>query len=394
MSVCFPLYIFVFRLIDFISMPADSIAHSKSESSLKLLQDAMLSAASSGRPFISLCALLDSRRSGFISISEFLVVCKMMDCILSLEDVEGIKDILPSGIIRASDGALDYEKLNDFLPRYTPRMEWHDNSYNNSWENILRPSSSRSNGLTFGTPGRNGITGLSSTQNTPLPFPDRTQQFRSQMTPLDLNFSARGGGNQLIAQNGFGDKTLSSNSSVFDRIRQYIQEKSRNTGHSFNFSRHLESFGGNSRGYIHYRNFQQALDDIGLFLSAADFASILSTFTQPDDPDYVDFDSLVRRVGAASYDTYAANPTATNNNTLGSFSTRPSLNTIPTRTIINPKTLHSTTNGASDMVSYSNGRVLSRLKELQLERRDPRDLFEAHDLDRTGMVCAISLWFS
>lgn len=38
--------------------------------------------------------------------------------------------------------------------------------------------------------------------------------------------------------------------------------------------------------------------------------------------------------------------------------------------------------------TYLTSRVLQRVRELRREGRDPRDIFEAHDLDRTGLVAA------
>lgn len=123
---------------------------------------------------------------------------------------------------------------------------------------------------------------------------------------------------------------------------------------------HEQVYDSDNTGVVSLRTFQSTLQDVHVQLSQPELQLIVSQFGRPED-DKIYYDSFCR-----SLDGVPAQDLST------SFAQDPA-NTIGL-------------SASSGPAPYLSTRVLQRVRELRKEGRDPRDIFEAQDLDNTGMV--------
>lgn len=99
----------------------DSIPNSRSQDVLQKLQDAAAVSTADGRPFITLCSLVDNRSTGYISKEELIHTAKIMDCFLTNGEIDALKELVPRAFKAGNGGQIDYTSLNDFLNSHNGR---------------------------------------------------------------------------------------------------------------------------------------------------------------------------------------------------------------------------------------------------------------------------------
>ena len=107
------------KLVHAIEESARAGPSTKSDLILLKLRDAASASASAGRPFLSLCNLIDVTGSGRVLKDEILLAFKMMGCSISSSDLESLKDEMLEGAI-AQDGTVDYKEVNYLLTKDMP----------------------------------------------------------------------------------------------------------------------------------------------------------------------------------------------------------------------------------------------------------------------------------
>ena len=108
------------KFLHHLSGVPDSIPISRSQAVLQRLQDAAAASTADGRPFVSLCSLVDNRSTGYISSEELIHTAKIMDCLLTNGEIEALRELVP-GAFRSGDKRVNYTELNDTLCSQSPR---------------------------------------------------------------------------------------------------------------------------------------------------------------------------------------------------------------------------------------------------------------------------------
>ena len=103
------------RFCSLIKLQKETVSLKKCEEVLNRFSEAANKSASAGRPFLSLCSLVDPKGIGFLSIDELMLTAKMMDCTLTKSDIEALQELLPAGAKKPISGAIEYQKLNTLL---------------------------------------------------------------------------------------------------------------------------------------------------------------------------------------------------------------------------------------------------------------------------------------
>ena len=326
---------------------------SRADMVLLRLRDAALNSAGSGRPFYGLCALADPSNSGRLTKEELLLTCKMMGCALSAQDLDTLRAYTPDTCF-GKDGTVDYKEINYVINNEQP---------NNSDLFSMGPASFTRQG-----PTDNRYASATTYNNTPrlaasTPFAQTPAQSAGRMnatystprgefdrlasTPLHSALP-----NRQVAAAAYDERDLTV---VADRIRSGLAA-CRDT-----LPRVFESDDPRGDGVVHTRVFVRATDEIGLMLTNGDVSIIQAAF--PGGVDRIDYEALWRYVQS--------------NNTSSSRAAAPGT-----------AARGSSTRGFAREPKYLNARTLSRLADCRADGRDPRDLFEAYDLDRTGLVDA------
>jgi len=324
---------------------------SRADMVLLRLRDAAMNSAASGRPFYGLCSLADSSNSGRLTKEELLLTCKMMGCALSGQDLETLRAYTPDTCF-GKDGTVDYKEINYVI---------HNEQPNNSDLFSLGPASFTRQG-----PVDNRYTSATTYNNTPAlsvstpfattPAPPagrmnvtyttpRGEFDRLAVNPLHSALPAR-----QVAAAAYDERDLTV---VADRVRSGLAA-SRET-----LPRLFESEDPRGEGVVHTRVFVRSTDEIGLMLTNGDISIIQAAF--PGGVERIDYEALWRYVQANNTSSSRAGPPGTATRGMMGFSREP---------------------------LYVNPRTLSRMAECRADGRNPRDLFEAYDLDRTGLVDA------
>jgi Ca2+-binding EF-hand superfamily protein len=361
-----------------LSSAGDSIPLSRSEGVLLRLQDACVASANAGRPFITLCTLVDPRLTGRISREELQHTAKMIDCPLTNAEIDAIKEISPEAF--SSDGAIvDYKELNAIIAAFTSRIpSVFDNDLSRSMGSTRWNKDSTGSLPAYASPNRTTRTdplarSQFSTQQdfgrsiiTPAGFTVATP-LAAGRDPVATGFNNRGSSSLLASRittrpllRSQGDiRRLQDDaepesaferkmSSFAERFHAAVVAKSKARGTPLPIHRLFEVNDFHDAGFISGRDFEGTLDDLGVLMNSTDLANLYSMFGRPEDDavDYRAFSSWVMQYTPVQ----------------------------------SPRALH-------DAPSYASPRVIQRLRDLRLEGRDPRDIFEIHDLNRTGTVC-------
>ena len=298
----------------------------RAELILKKLQDASAGSAATGRPFMNLCALVDTKFRGFITREELLLTTKMMGCPLSMAELETLRDLLPAGALGA-DGMVDYREINHLLTNATPR---NSNLFDLGPRGFAAPATAAYASGLF----------------TPHTHADRFSQAALGGTANPMRASmarSYGGGGAGLGARAAGG---AGGGDLLARVARVL-------GSSAPLRRVLEAHANEgaapylaSSGLVPGATLVLALEDCGIPVSAVESMALQQAYGRADD-DSVDAAAFCEAVDG------------------GGSGGRPG-------------------RGMGDAAVYAG--VAARLRELQAEGRNPRDIFEAYDLDRTGAV--------
>jgi len=388
-----------YQLIVIASSQENSIGGAKAEAVFGRFKEAAMKSAANGRSFISLCSLLDHSLRGQMSREEFIHTAKMMDCPLSNVELESLLNYLPSSsshVVRGSDG-LDHQVINyrvvesvlsqqpsalppskyDLDPQYTTKSS-QSGHHHLPYHFAQPPPNYSFAGPATTTRMSTEAYGFHHTSNGDM---------RTIATPVGVSITtpwATGAGKPLL----------------FDRLNAAIAEKSRLWGGTFSLKKQFEVYDGENCGLVSLRTFQSALQELGLSASPPELQALVSQFGRPED-DKIYYDSFCRALqnysGTASStvrqsESYPLFHSQQQHGEGARSSTQlvnqsqqqmVSYNNDQSVDFVSKSMMGLTSRGPP---AYVNSRVLQRVRDLRREGRDPRDLFEAQDLDRTGMV--------
>lgn len=353
----------------------ESAPRSKAETIFYRFQDAAMTAAGANRSFLSLCSLMDPRLSGKLTKEELVHVAKMMDCPLTLTELDHLLELSPSGVVNR-DSTIDYRAMQNMLETY-PGRDQLTSSYHvpSGGAGFGGMAHSQSFGAlpAYASPHKSLSLGNNTSMINPLML---TQPRASITTPLGFTISAPGtpygnnnggiGGNPLnqqfqqqqlgmqVATSMYGAPTGSLEKiarAALDRLRSQANVD------PLNLRRRFEGFDHGNSGQVPTRVLQSLLEDYGVVLSVSELHSLMTLYGRPED-DRIFYDSLLRALEASPWPL--------------------------------PKGAHpgSLLGISLDTPAYVTQKVLQRYRELQQEGRGLRDLCETHDLDRTGQISA------
>eukprot|EP01036_Dinobryon_divergens_P023157 gene23157-31476_t len=287
--------------------------------------DAVIHTSSTGRTFLFLCSL-------------------MMDCPLSNEELEALLNHLPGDVcqVTRSKGGVDtytiyYRLVDAFL---TQQSQSH----------ATLTASQHLPSLRYGM----------------HPNP---QQPMMTATPGIFNTYDSSYLNSPWSQPS--SSSSSSGKQLFERLKSAIEDKSKSWGTNFSLKKQFEVFDSEKKGKISLRTLQGTLQDMGVLLTPSEVQIVTAQFGQPEDD----------RAFCKGLDSFMG--TAAPKPAEQKAASKPAEPTVITEL---PVTMVAQSQALPGFNVYVTQRVLQRVKELRREGRDPRDIFEANDLDRTGMV--------
>jgi Ca2+-binding EF-hand superfamily protein len=338
---------------------------------------------------------VDLRLTGKVTREELVVAAKMMDCPLSAQDVEAMLEMFPPHVM-GRDGLVDYRLVHSLLQSYSPNQaggfgasspHFLDQTFD------LDPRQAQSKGAlpAYATPGRTltgasyGFAGgrmLNKSISTPM-----GATLTTPFSPYDDSLSNRPAGIMHVNAsqhliNGRASHNLMGNAwntqqpnatrtyemairGLLGRIRLALDEQRNRHGSEVSIRRQFEAYDNDGSGLVSSRTLQAVLDDIDIALTSADLQGMYHLYGRPED-DKIYYDELCKAVES-----------------LGTINTQ--------RPSTAPGALSMTMGGGgqgmdSSFVPYLNARVLQRAQELSREGRGPRDMFEAADVDNSGLV--------
>lgn len=345
------------KLVHAIEESAHSGPSTKSDLVLLKLRDAANASASAGRPFLSLCSLIDTTGSGRVFKDEMLLTFKMMGCNVSASDLESLKDEMLEGTI-AQDGTIDYKEINYLLTKDTSARG--TGPHGSSMLNMGPTSFARPQSQT------------SSYMPPPPAYEDRQEyvtprgNLYDRLAATPIVTMGRTGGRTPLPPPGPGlslrDPERDDLTYLLDKVRAAVDDKARkwsgrgaytgNASENYSILRQMEILDPSMRGYLPIRDFVGVIEDLGVLLANQDIRLLQGHFEASDSVDCVAYEPFCRMVMTGS----AGRPPA-------------------------PQAVH-----PSAPTYLTSPRSLERFADLKAEGRNPRDLFEAYDLDVTGVV--------
>ncbi len=448
MSVCL-------RLCKYLSNPQNSISssigHSKGEAVLTRLQDACTLSSQQGRPFLSLCSLLDPKHSGNISRDELVMVSKMMEVSLTMVDVEALKEILSEDTI-TRENRVSYVDLYDVIihfvakdsATYLPR-DFDGRSYSLRATGALpayaipgvatNPMMTGTSGLGVtmsrergggggGGRGFNLTSGnMATSMSSPLHFPINNSNSYSDMG-VGVGRRREGGGRGSFEDSILNNNTNNNNNTshstdsntytysriamaVGERVQRCLLDKSRSLGVSVSLRRLLLSYDHYLNGCVLVSLFLEGLEEVGVMLTASELFAVTALYgrggnsnDRDRDRDSVDYDSFCSEVCNEG-----------NNNNINNYNNNnsyPHHNSSPSHSRPSSAPPHRPSSAPPSSTSFGGGGgggrgggysgygygfgygVTQRVRELQLRGIDIFDAFAQFDFNNSGRV---SLFF-
>lgn len=371
-----------YRFLHQLSKVSESIPHSHAEAALAKIQDAAAESAAAGRPFISLCSLVDQTYTGTMTEDELIHTFKMMGALVSHEEMRALQELLPPTAV-TKEGQFYYREVFWLIQNHTPPpMPGHRADNHSTFDFAPRTVPMPHTPFYESSPAKS----LGGT--TPRWGLDTTRATRSHHSydayrgthSLDDGTHIRTPAGDVVATPYRPDSTYldrterdspyyTSTVGAFDRmirsvgsrVKVAVEEKSRKWAAPFSLRKQFEVYDGGLTGMVSLRTFQSTLDDIGVILTPPDLHAVQKMFGRPDD-DLVDYSLFCQDVLQDSISAHRGYPS-------GGDASRYHRRSNETRDAFPPAT-----------------RVTETLRHLRNIGQDPRDIFEAYDLDRTGMV--------
>jgi Ca2+-binding EF-hand superfamily protein len=386
------------RFLHQISKNGESVPHSHAESALTRLQDAATESAAAGRPFIGLCSLVDPKLTGCISSEELLLTVKMMGITMTADELRAVQELLPPGAV-GKDGSFDYRELYWTIQHHTPPTGGQRGDFTRTFDfgaRTLSPSTpmpgdtgyvtkrgyresprdldfdtgalSTPMGTMVATPMRGGGDTINaslyrSTQKLGHTTADRDPRY-STSAGEGMSHSAR-----ALASSAAYERQIEL---LGDRTKLAVEDKSRQWGSPFSLRKQFEVYDSDMNGQVSLRTFQSTLDEIGVLLSATEIHALQSYFGRPED-NLIDYHSFCQ--------------------TFFEDTIRGEVNKFNRHQHQHHTSLRGSGSGQGrsgfdrdrDNLPLPS-RITDTLRKLKGEGKDPRDIFEAYDLDQTGMV--------
>ena len=322
------------------------------------LQEAAANSAAAGRPFYGLCALADPNNTGKLTKDELILTCKMMGCVITVQDLDTLKAYTPDTCF-SKDGNVDYKEINYVL---------NNEQAGNSDLFSLGPASfSRQGHMESRYPAATAAYPSTATRGT-TPFnASATPALRGNLDRSSALFSTPRGEFDRIANSSNpmlstlpDRRPASAGGAVDDRDLSVVADRiwSGLTASRETLPRLLERDDFDATGIVAVRVFARAVEDIGLYLTSGDLRVLQGSFS--GGVDRIDYHALWRYIQTGP----SANRASTSS-TVGLSARQPTAARTP---------------------YYITDRTLSRLADCRADGRNPRDLFESYDLDQTGMV--------
>jgi Ca2+-binding EF-hand superfamily protein len=409
------------RMLTHSSGGVDSAPHSKAEALLARLQDSYLQSASMGKHFMQLCQLVDAQRTGFITVEELMLTCKMLGCVLARSDIECICDILAENTINLEKNRVNYPELNYAIEYFVPRDPYQStqdlydsrtfqrssgplNSFAQSASSpylnasmnmsLNRPPSRGPTGNYYGGPagvgspaqlGASPSRSNSNPRGSLLRFPSTDDGFGNNARSSPYSRQA-GAGSGYYGREHFHEAESFSRilGVVADRVQAAVEDRSRALGMAFNLKRLFEAFDLPGTGYISVRSLAGCLEDIGVPLAPPDVHAIRNMFGRPEvssncvsvsiivnieivvQDEMVDYDALCREILDPNTQYRRNNAMNSSGAISGNFA--------------------GTQSATSGNDITSNPRVLDRLNELKRKGVNVLGEFAFHDRQNIGMV--------
>ena len=365
---------------------SSAVPLSNADATLTKIRDAASESASAGRPFLGLCSLIDPRMTGKMTREELIYTCKMMDgLVVTQQEVTHLESLMPAGTF-SKDGTLNYRELFTLMQNYHPDTL----SVANSVRGVPSFSSKRFTAGDYSTAAsvmrggggggaRGQGQGLSSSSPFSFSFGD------SLLSPIGLpirsSLSSPGttGGRHLDTtdydhRGGSGlpprylyDQQISI---ICERVRHAIVDKTNTWRSPFSLRKQFEVFDQDLRGRVSVHTFQSTLEDLHVPLHPSDLLALRLVFGSEGDDHHSHRGASAydREDDEINYDKFC----------VVCFDERdtPRITAAPAAT---------RTKAGTSLLPPSR-RLTQRLQELRRDGKDPLDIFEAYDLDNTGMV--------
>ena len=378
------------RFLHQLSKNGESIPHSHAEAQLSRLQDVAAESAAAGRPFIGLCSLVDPKLTGQISPEELLLTIKMMGLSMTADELSTVKELLPPSAI-GKDGSFDYRELYWVIQHHTPPTGGQRSDFTNTFDFASRTLSPTTplpgdTGYTVRrgyreTPSH-GVSGLATPIGTMVATPIKgdlyntmthrgSRNFTHTVVDRDPRYTSRTGSARDVTALASSIAYERQIELLGDRTRLAVEEKSRQWGSPFSLRKQFEVYDSDLTGFVSLRTFQTTLDDIGVLLSAVEIHALESYFGRPED-NLIDYQAFCQTFFDDNAKTDLQRSTGFNRSGRHSTSRlRDSANDsyVRDRDNLPPPS-----------------RITDTLRKLKRDGKDPRDIFEAYDLDQTGMV--------
>ncbi len=275
------------RLCGMISIPREAVPRSRSEAVLKIIKDAAIKSANAGRPFLTLCSLIDPRGAAVISNDEFITILKMMECNLTRTELDAVRDILPPlNDANKANSHIDYRALYHLISQH--------------------PNAAEGKGLAV-VPVYGFTTGMApSPQPTTLNVHSQSiglNQHQHQSEQQTQN--ERLVGKMMVATNPSSSSSSSSSSSqvvihtlndndketeniiikdVMSRINQRVADMNQTWTTPYSLRHQFEIHDRGVTGRVSVPRFEGVLDDMGIKLLPSELRAILAQYSAVEDP--------------------------------------------------------------------------------------------------------------
>jgi hypothetical protein len=302
-----------------------------------------------------------------MSTAELLHTFKMMGVTVTPEEFRSLQELLPSSAV-SKEGSIDYRELFWIIQTQTTHgtQFYPDTDASHRFNFPPRtisfpPSQNASNPFSPFTP-------IPGNKTRYLPELDTVGYDKSVVstpigtfmtTPLKSD-SFRG------TRESYTEPPQRKHESIdiLTKVKAAIIEKSRQWGTKFHLQKQFEVYDGELSGYVPLVIFQTILEDLSVPLSGSDIYAIRSRYARTGDIiDYLEFCQdlkVIERDREVSKHTLSSAP--------------------------HPASIDRTRTLSSRSFLPPASRLAETLRSLRNSGRDPRDIFQAYDLDNTGMV--------
>jgi len=360
---------------------SETIPKSKAEVIFTRLQEAASASVNAGRPFLSLCSLVDLKLTGRITKEELLHITKMLNCPLKREELDAMMELLPNHAL-GKDNTIDYRIIQSLLESYTPRFNtvkdndpyFPPSSYSKQHVSDSKNDSKRTNPLEISTPHGFKISAPASQSSS------STGKEDFDIDPRYAAVAAAVGHEKKSSSGSVYDSTLQV---ILKNVKEGIEQKSRNWGSPYSIRKQFQAFDNGGSLTVSLKIFQGVVGELSVNLSPADLKTISTLFGVSDDSkiNYDLFCSVLEGKASSS-----SSSSSSSNNKDGNKEGSKDKDKNSGKDRNDDKALTSSKEKVFGPPTYLNHRVLQRYSDLVQEGNNPRDFFIAQDLDRSGMV--------